>query len=489
MRVLLVRPVGLVTMVDLVGPDLGLGLLAAKAKGAGWEARIVDCHAFGLTQEELVEEARRLAPDLIGFKVFTNEVRSINESVQRLRAALPGALVIAGGPLPSAVGLLAAPWLPGVDFFMKGEADESFPRFLRALEEARRGGRWVLDGAKLARIPGLAWRNEDGGWVQNPQDFPADLDAIGLPDWSDYDLQSLPNWSIRCPAPYIPIQTGRGCPYGCRFCSARNINGRRTRRKSAKTVLGELRHWRERHGLTHFSLIDDNLLGDRPGMGELFRRLRDERLGIRWECSTNAVRLTQLDPDLVLLMEQAGCYNMALGIESGNDRMLELLAKSITVGQIRRQVEMVRAVSAVRMHGFFMMGLPGETEAEIRQTIAFADSLPIHTANFFLFTPHPGTPFFDELVSTGRLDPTLPPEESLYERGSDEASPVSRERRHRLLRYAYARFFATPWRALHLAGLLNSGASLRKARDVGGFLLTGRGWRADRRRIRRGTSS
>ena len=472
MKLLLVRPVADATMIDIVGPDLGLGLLLAKAKREGWDARLLDCHGFGVTQDDLEEACRAFKPDLVGFKAYTHDVPSINESVARVRRVASDARVIVGGPPPSALGATAAEWFTDVDLLMKGEADRAFPMLLRILERTRTGGRWGYSAKDLADVMGLIWRNDDNIWVQNPQDFPSDLDVVGLPDWSSYDFAALPNWSIRCPAPYVPVQTGRGCPYNCAFCSARNINERKTRRKSVEFVINEIRHYRDRYGVKHFCIIDDNFLGDKAYVKELLDRLKGEK-GLTFDCSSNAIRLNQLDPEIIRDLEAAGCTNLALGIESGTDRVLKYLNKSLSVDEIRHYVGMITEHSGMKMHGFFIMGLPSETRREIEQTIRFASTLPIHTANFFLYTPHPGTPLWDRLVSDGKLDPEADPSTFLYESAAGAGREVDDALLKRLGTYAYMRFFLTPWRLKRTIRMVNSRRSLslamRAAKSIAGL--------------------
>lgn len=471
MKLLLVRPVADATMIDIVGPDLGLGLLLAKAKREGWDARLLDCHGFSVTQDDLEEECKTFRPDVVGFKAYTHDVPSINESVARVRRTVPGALVIVGGPLPSALGASTAEWFADVDFLMKGEADRAFPMLLRTLQSTRRDGQWGYSADNLAQIMGLVWRTGNGPWIQNPQDFPPDLDVTGLPDWSSYDFKTLPNWSIRCPIPYVPVQTGRGCPYNCAFCSARNINEKKTRRKSVDFVINEINHYREHYGVRHFCIIDDNFLGDKAYVKELLDRLRGEEL--TFDCSSNAIRLNQLEPGIIVALEQAGCTNLALGIESGSDRVLKQLNKSLTVGEIRHYVQMITEHSKLKMHGFFIIGLPGETKGEIEETIRLARQLPIHTANFFLYTPHPGTPLWDRLVSEGKLDTEFDPSIFLYESAVGAGREVSDALLQRLGKYAYLTFFMTPWRLKRTLKMLGSRQSLslamRAAKTIAGL--------------------
>ena len=444
-RVSLVKPVSPITFIDVVGPDLGLGLVVSGARRAGWEPQLVDCHVRRLDQEALLSQLRAFGPDVVGFKVFTKDIPSVADSIQRVRAALPGALVVVGGPLPSAIGIGTAAWLDDVDLLIKGEADRSFPRLLEVLEPCHRGGAWSLDTKVLSGIPGLGYRDDEGGWVQNPQDTPEDLDDLGLPDWDSYDFErDFPIWSSRCPAPYIPVQTGRGCPFECRFCSVDRINGRRTRKKSHAFVIEELRYLHERYGVDHVSMVDDNFLGGRRHILGLMDRIRRESPIRRWECSTNGIRLNQLVPEIVESLDTAGCYYVALGIESGVDRVLALMRKSIDTAAIRRYVDMIRAHSRIQMHGFFILGYPGETRQEMWQTLDFAYGLPIHSANFFWFTPHPGTPAFEQLVAEGRIDPDADPSQFVYEQPTLSAHGLSETQMRALLAYAHLRFHADP---------------------------------------------
>jgi radical SAM superfamily enzyme YgiQ (UPF0313 family) len=124
-------------------------------------------------------------------------------------------------------------------------------------------------------------------------------------------------------------------------------------------------------------------------------------LKISW-CCPNGLRLDTLTEDVVRLMKQSGCYYISVGIESGTDRILKLMRKQLTLKQIRQQVLMIKN-SGMDVNGFFIIGYPGETAADIRETINFAKSLPLTRATFYNFLPLPNTEIYNRLVETNEL--------------------------------------------------------------------------------------
>jgi anaerobic magnesium-protoporphyrin IX monomethyl ester cyclase len=169
----------------------------------------------------------------------------------------------------------------------------------------------------------------------------------------------------------------------------------------------------------------------------------------------NGVRVGSLDEELLRLMERAGCYILALGIESGVDETLSRMKKSQTTAQVRKVVKLIRLTTSIQVTGFFIMGYPGESLSDVKKTIRFAVNLPIHHAHFCLFIPIPGTPIYNELQEKGHIPPEGWESEHLTIDSPSFSLPglPARKLLH-LHQYAYIRFYSKPWRILNLLRLL-----------------------------------
>ena len=244
-----------------------------------------------------------------------------------------------------------------------------------------------------------------GQVVVNPCRFPLPSEWPAMPAWDLFPLHRYPLEpnGIFSRMPHVaPIITGRGCPYSCSFCACATLFGRRVRRRSVTDVLQEMDHLANHEGIREFHIQDSAFIVTGAFVRELCENLIDSRRGYCWAL-TSGVRLDAVNPELVRLMESAGCYSMALGIESGSDHILARMSKNLDVATIRSQVRMIKENSKIRLTGFFIIGYPDEVENDVAATIRLAVELPLDRANFFNFMPFPGTRAHQELLNQGRL--------------------------------------------------------------------------------------
>jgi len=362
-------------------PPLGLAYLAAVLEQAGHEVRIYD---FGLTPDTSLEddvgEICVFSPQLVGITSMTSSYYSAEETVALIKERI-GCPVVIGGPhatvMPERV--LAN---PHIDFLVYGEGEETAVELAHALES----------NLPLGGIHGLYYK-ENGYIIRNePRPLIPDLDALPFPARHLLDLTRYPLCTPNG-EPMISILSSRGCPYNCSFCF-KGIVGRTYRQRSPDNIVAELRSLITTYGIRNFYFIDDLFTINTRRLRTLMQRFLDERLDIHWQCLARVDRVT---PDVLKLMHQAGCRQIHYGIESGNEKILAATAKHISLDQVRQAVTWTHE-AGIRSKGYFMLGLPGDTEKTMRQTIDFAADLPLDDAMFSITTPFPGTRLWEELV-------------------------------------------------------------------------------------------
>jgi anaerobic magnesium-protoporphyrin IX monomethyl ester cyclase len=412
--------------------DLGLRYLATAVRHAGWEPDILHCGKEKFSYKKFASFIRANKYDVIGFKCLSYDFAALQQHARIVRAEQPGAVLIMGGPHPSAMPAESLEGSADFDFAWQGEGEIGLPMLLERLAEARAG-----DANALREIPGLVWRDSQA-IVCNTPAYVEDLDSLGLPAWDIINPLSYPDTTI---GRYIPIITTRGCPFPCSFCSAYNVTGRRIRFRSIDAIMEEIKHLIKRYGIRKFSIADDNFTFNNKFALEVCHRIKNEGLNIVWDCS-NGIRLDTMTKELVQAMDTAGCYSVAAGIESGSQRILDAMHKRIKLETIREKIELIKTNSNIKITGFHMIGYPTETVSEIRKTISFACELPLTEANFSLVIPLPGTEVWDILVQQGLLDPNRVDWNKLY---ADQASfprpGISQKELLRLQRQAYLSFY------------------------------------------------
>ncbi len=250
----------------------------------------------------------------------------------------------------------------------------------------------------LARIKGLVWRRNGDVMLNSPRPFIANLDDLPLPR---HDL--LPLQDYRAPlvgGPYTFVVSSRGCPGGCRFCIKHVSYGRSVRYRSPGHVLAELEQLAAL-GIRKVHMYTDLFTLNREHVMGICEGIQERGLDLRWTCNS---RVDFVDPELLQQMHTAGCWMISWGIESGEPRMLRRMNKGITPAQVEQALRWSKQAGIMNW-GYFIIGMPGETEESIRTTIDFAKRLPLDLVLFHIAAPHPGTPFFQEVVENGWFRP------------------------------------------------------------------------------------
>jgi len=296
----------------------------------------------------------------------------------------------------------------------------------------------------------------------------ADLDALPLPR---HDL--LPLHRYRAPlvrGPYAFVVTSRGCPGGCRFCIKHVSYGRAVRYRSPASVLEEVERlvalrMRSIHMYADlFTVQREHVVGICDGIVA-------RGLNVRWTCNS---RVDMVDEDLLRRMRRAGCWMISWGIESGDEGMLRRMHKGTTVAQVERAIERARG-AGIKNWGYFVIGLPGETEESIRKTIDLAKRLPLDLALFHIAAPHPGTPFFCEVIENGWFRPNTRWEDVDMDRSTVlDYTNLRVEDLERWARRAFREWALRPRPlATYVQMLFTSPSLLRSAVDIG---LESLGW-------------
>jgi anaerobic magnesium-protoporphyrin IX monomethyl ester cyclase len=375
--VLLIRP-GLGDFYTGVGaglavtcsPPVNLATLAAATALAGHRVEIWDLEAS--PRPDLVRALRELAPDIVGITFRTPQWMQARRLARVARNLLPGALLVAGGPHASSLPAHTIEEA-GFELVVQGEGEAPLVA--------------LADGLDPRGIPGVHGQ----GFASAPAPLDALLDVLPLPAWERFDLRAYRRPSLVAMAsPVADLESSRGCLAHCVYCT-KAVFGRRFRPFSPERFVASVDHARAA-GFRSFNLVDDSFTTDPARAAAICELLIQRGPPLPWTC-TNGIRVTGVDRSLFRLMKRAGCQLVAFGLESGSDEHLRAVGKGATTEQGRRAVRAAHA-EGLSTVGYFMLGLPGETEASLDQTIRFAASLDLDWAKFALTMPLPGTPLW-----------------------------------------------------------------------------------------------
>lgn len=444
MKILLIRPFNKESLT--VVPPLGLGYLATSLRKNGFKVKILDCVKEKVMPEDFTRILQMVKPNLVGITVFSSDLVVTKEYLGKAKNYDRKIITVIGGPHPSAMPKECFDFYQSfLDFAFVGEAELGFPLLVKKLKKTKK-----LKAESLKTIPGLVWRKDSEIKVNKPQ-YPMDLDRLGFPSWDLIKPETYPHAPIggfarRFPVAYI--LTSRSCPFQCTFCAAKATHGLIFRRKSLNEVIKEVKYLTTKRGIKEIHILDDNFTLSNDFVKEFCQAKIKEKLDFSWNCS-NGIRLDRIDEVTLILMKKAGCYSVAVGIESGSDRILKHMKKNITKNYIKKQVDLIRKVG-LEVTGLFILGYPTETKRDILLTISFAKSLNLTKAGFSIFGPLPGSEMWEYLIKEGRLDLSHLNNLSYYRTDSNYMKGVSQKDFRLLQKKAFFDFYLRPKIILNL---------------------------------------
>ncbi|MHB0878271.1 MAG: B12-binding domain-containing radical SAM protein [Anaerolineae bacterium] len=441
MRALLVVPQVHLPIDTRSSPPLGVAYLAAVSERRGDEVCIYDGN---VEREPLADLVGRFRPDVVGISANTIQVKSAWRDAAAVRQASE-ALVVLGGPHAT---MLPAESLeqPAIDVVVRGEGEDAWAEVCAAIE-GRDRSQWA---EALSQVAGISYR--DGAEVRHGANRQPRKDVDGLP-FPAYHFLKMDRYTNLQPTvdaprlPSYPILTSRGCPYQCSYCS--QIGPRLWRSRSPESVVSEWRWLVRDLGAREIGVLDDSFNIDRERVMRICDLLIAEGLNrVPW-IMINGMRANIVDVEMLTRMRQAGCIRTAFGVESGNQRILDdVIGKHLTLDQVRRAFAAARQ-AGMETIGFFIIGLPGETEATMEETVRFACELDPLVANFSMATPYPGTRMFETVKRQGRILVNDYDDYAFFEgRAAFELPGLPAPLVERKWKEAYRRFYWRPSRVL-----------------------------------------
>ncbi len=368
---------------------LGICHIASSIEKYGFEVKIVDGQVMCSSWNDFLRSARNFSPDIIGIYVSSYVKKEVLALVEGIKKAHPKVIICVGGPHVSAKpGFISE---GPIDFGIRGDAEIPFSKLCVALR----------DKQDFKKISGLAFRDESGILVSNGVFVLGDLNVLPFPKLDFVDDLSIYHPSIvsykRLPS--MTIVSSRGCPFSCAFCASGNRDIH-WRAQSAEYMAEELRFLSVKYGMNDVWFFDDTFTVDRKRVEKFCRKIIRDKIDITWGCLT---RVDKVDKQLLALMKKACCWLIGYGLESGTQRILDLMRKGFKVEQAAGAVRLTHK-AGIQVKAYFMIGYPGERRGDILRTIDFACSLPITYASFYPVNILPGTALDASYSEFGRLE-------------------------------------------------------------------------------------
>ncbi|MCA9954195.1 MAG: radical SAM protein [Ardenticatenaceae bacterium] len=405
--------VGRRTRENMVWPQVSLAQMAAMLYPEHSVA-VIDANAERMGWPEFAKKLDKLKPKYYMTQVTAPTLE--NDMYGCFLAKARGALTIAFGTHVTPIPRETMRPFPSLDFILLGEPDLTIRDLLDVLEgkvdqrpeniqkifdshDPMYAPAYHEDGTvDMHKIKGLVWRKGEEIVVNLTRPFIPNLDDMPLPmhqllPWDKYRMPLIKG-------PFTFIVTSRGCPAGCTYCIKHVSYQFSVRVRSAENIMQEL--WMLKNmGLNNIHMYADLFTVNRDQVMDLCRRMIDEKINLKWTCNS---RVDYVDEEMLTLMGKAGNRLISWGIESGSEQILRHARKGAYPDKAARSLQWARNAGIMNW-GYFIIGLPGETEETIRQTIEFSKTLPLDIALFHVAAPYPGTPFFFEVVKNDWFRP------------------------------------------------------------------------------------
>jgi radical SAM superfamily enzyme YgiQ (UPF0313 family) len=364
-------------------PPLSLAVIGASLLEEKQEVKVFD---FNLPENDLDKfksVINNFNPNFIGISFVTPLFSEMKRLVEIIKEINKEIITIGGGPHCSSFPKETLEE-SSLDIVVIGEGDFTIKE--------------IVINKDFSKIKGIAYKKDKKIFVNEGREPIKDLNSLPFPAYYLYDFKKYHiSKTIARKHPVVWMETSRGCVYNCVYCN-KNIFGRCFREKSAERVVEEMAKL-EKIGVKEVHFTDDAFTTNMNRAKKICDLLIERKIKIDWALVTG-VRVNQVDFELLKKMKKARCYKLFFGIESGNQHILNNIKKGITLEQVRNAVYWAKKVG-IEVWGAFMIGLPGETEETMQDTIDFAKSLNLDLAKISILIPLPATPIFEEWKKKG----------------------------------------------------------------------------------------
>jgi radical SAM superfamily enzyme YgiQ (UPF0313 family) len=364
-------------------PPLGILSIAAFVESRGYRVGVLDVHAERLVDSEVVERVRAARPRVVGISVLTNMVVPAHYIARLCKQAVPDCMVICGGAHAEAMpeAMLAN---SAIDAVVRGDGEEATLEF--------------VEGRRFRDVLGVSYRETNARVAHNmPRPVRMDLDSYPMPAYHLVDFSKyFPAVGTYRNLPAMNALMTRGCPGKCTFCNSAFTT---LRSHSAAKMVEQIKHLRYRHGVRQIQFYDDTFTVAKQTVIEFCRLMIADKVDVTWIAF---IRGDCFSRDVADLMKKAGCHQVLVGIESGDDRIMRNIGKPIDKKRYKEAVRIAHEFG-IEVRGSFILGNVGETWETMQASVDFAKDLDLDLFQLNISTPYPGTQLYEYAVKTGTL--------------------------------------------------------------------------------------
>ncbi len=372
-----------------ITPPLNLMYLASSLEKEDYKVKIVDDDLEQKGYENLSKQAEKLNPQLIGVTATTSTIKSALKYLDHIKKVLPDSLTVIGGPHTTFMPYETLKDTENLDVVVIGEGEETMVDLTNLTTQ---------NHENIDEVKGIVYRDLKDGKLKTTQNRPLikDLDKLPFParhlvPFKSYGVSQEQTGGII---------TSRGCVYNCNYCSSSLIMGKKFRSRSPTNVVDEIEELIDKYHINDIGFMDDTFMLNKQRASDIADEIKARDLDLTFVASS---RVDRVDKKLLKNLKSSGLRTIYYGVESGSQRVLDLMKKGITLKNVEDAVSMAKDVN-LEVLTSFILGYPGETEEDMNTTIDFSTKLDSDYCQYSILTPFPGTPIYKDLLEKNLID-------------------------------------------------------------------------------------
>ena len=372
-----------------ITPPLNLMYLASSLEKESYNVKIVDDDLLQSGYDKVSKMVEKINPQLVGLTATTSTIKSAMKYVDLVKDLLPDSLTVLGGSHVTFMPLETLKSSENLDAVVMGEGEETIVDFANHSYHGKND---------LEDVNGIVYRDLESGNLKTTQKRPLikDLDSLPFPARHLVPFDSYGASQEQTGG----IITSRGCVYSCNYCSSSLIMGKKFRSRSPENVLDEIEELTNKYNINDIGFMDDTFMLNKRRADDIANEIKARDVDISYVASS---RVDRVDSDLLQNLKSSGLKTIYYGVESGSQRILDLMKKGITLKQAENAVKAAKN-AGLDVLTSFILGYPGETEDDINKTIDFSTKLDSDYCQYSILTPFPGTPIYNELIEKDLID-------------------------------------------------------------------------------------
>lgn len=394
-KILLVNPPIRVTAKPGVFPS-GLGYIAAVLLKDGYDVQVLDINGHRYDKETVRKKLAEFLNigniDVVGIGCLITCYNYVKWLIKTIKEINPNTKVIVGGGLGSSIPEICIDKLKA-DIVVIGEGEITIADLLNTLQIK----------SDLEKVKGIAFKKGDKIVRTLPRERIKNLDELPFPAWhlfpmdiylqNQFEVEAIMDIKGKS----MNVIGGKGCPFNCTFCY--ELFSHKAIKRSVNNVIDEIKVLQKRYGVKVIGFMDDLFAMDKNWVMEFCDEINKQDIKLKWFC---AARVNTVDEEMLKKMKEAGCILVNFGIESGSQKMLDIMNKAVRVEQASKAINTARKVG-LRLNTSFMMGFPEETKESLDETIKFCIDNNVHLTTIFFVTPYPGTALYKQAKDMGLI--------------------------------------------------------------------------------------